>query len=204
MDVRRSRALARHYRRPRAHPYRGRGDAPGWIDLRAEPYRVETDLEDLVRYSSWPGVRALQHWLRDLHSEGGAFETNDCAFTGPEPNRREPPDEGRSALRARGRVMVLLRELGRNTVRRTDRLVDRFDRALAAADVGTHAERIAVLVAPARVHYLAPDIHGAQVVLEFRVWGDDDVQLSERLEVLVKAFREAFATVERGLDDLDR
>src|SRR5688500_373386 len=98
---------------PRSHPWVGAaGDSHGrYYDLTATPALIRSALEDFVPWSHHPAIEELYSLLERLNHPDSPLETNDCAFTGPEPNEHPQLEK---LLQCQGRIMLLFRALPRN------------------------------------------------------------------------------------------
>ena len=67
---------------PRSHPWTTATTNAGfrYVDLKAEPSRIRTSLEDLTPWAHYPAIEALYALL--TNGPGCLLESNDCAFTG--------------------------------------------------------------------------------------------------------------------------
>jgi len=173
---------------PRSHPWMDVAGHPEcrYYDLTASPALIRRSLEDFQPWSSYPATEAFYVLLEQLNLPGSAFESNDCAFTGPHENDQPMYP---AALQCSGRVMVLFRDLRQNTtLARVEHLKDALHRELAAIDPGFTGALIGTTLIPVR--YLAlPDGDGTQLgwqlMISFWAWGDT---VAETMSTLGRLF----------------
>jgi len=160
---------------PRSHPWT---DAVGnsgsrYYDFKASPQLVRTSLEDFTPWSGFAAVESFYRLLEWINAPGGAFESNDCEFTGP---RQNPDPVFEKSLECSGRLMILYRELSLNLSRaRVERLEDTLQRRLAELDsefewgvVGTTIMRTRYVDLPGPEQGQL----GYQLMLSFWAWGE--------------------------------
>jgi hypothetical protein len=129
-----------------------------------------------------------------LNGETSPFESNDCAFVGPELNE----DSGfRKRLQCSGRLGLLFRDLGVNT---SETAVSRLIAGLHARleEIDPEFAWGAVGTTRLRVHYLElPEgrKEGFQVLLSFWAWGDDVPEVFDNLARVVVGLREALESL---------
>jgi len=176
----------------RSHPWStSTGDlSHRYYDFRAKPELIPVVLEDLRPWDAHGAVQSIYRLLAWINGPGSPFESNDCAFDGPEDNVEHGFPK---RLQSSGRLGVLFRDLSLNT---NDRAMSRWiggihdvlrvlDPDFAWGAVGT--TRL-------RVHYRdLPDGHaeGSQLLLSFWAWGDDEPEVFENLARVIAALREA-------------
>jgi len=161
-----------------------------YYDFRAKPELIPVVLEDFRPWDAYDAVRSFYDLLAWINGEGSPFESNDCALAGPEAN----VDGGfRKRLQCCGRLGVLFRDLGLNTSERAmSRWVEGIHTGLRALDpdfawgaVGTTRLRVEYRDRP------EGRAEGAQLLLSFWAWGDDEVEVFENLARVISALREA-------------
>jgi hypothetical protein len=183
--------------RVRAHPWtRAEGDAAHrYVDFREHPELIRTSLEDLRPWADHAFTEAFYRLIEWLNGPESLLESNDCAFSGVQPN--DSPHSARR-LQASGRLMVLFRHLPSNT--RPDRigeLTERVARALSAS--GQDLEAV-VGVSIVEVLYTAlpgpPERRrGQQLMLSFWAWGDDEAQVFGNVDRTLGHLTEALRSV---------
>ncbi len=161
----------------RSHPWNdSQGDPRArYYDLKAEPERVRSSLEDLRPWSHYDAIQDFYELVLLLNQAGSTLESNDCAFTGPEPNVQPSIQK---ALECSGRVMVLFRGLVENTrAARVAGLKDDLHRELSQRDTEFAWGMIGTTLLPVR--YLALPVVGNgqlgwQLMISFWAWGDSE------------------------------
>ncbi len=175
---------------PRSHPWTDTAANPDfrYYDLKAEPSRIRTSLEDFVSWSRYPAIDAiytLLEWLNASTSES-TLETNDCAFTGPHPNEVSAFSK---TLQCSGRIMVLYRDLAQNLSRgKIESLKNDLHFSLGALDSEFEWGMIGTTIIPVRYVTLpAPNDAqiGHQLMISFWAWGDSEAELMQNLERVV-------------------
>jgi hypothetical protein len=176
----------------RSHPWStSTGDLNyRYYDFRAKPEQISVVLEDLRPWDTYAAVQSIYGLLAWVNGPGSPFESNDCAFDGPEDN----VDHGFSKrLQCCGRLGVLFRDLGLNTDERAmNRWVERIHTGLCALEPGF--EWGAVGTTRLRVDYRdLPEGHaeGEQLLLSFWAWGDDEPEVFENLARVIAALCDA-------------
>jgi hypothetical protein len=181
---------------PRSHPWVGAASdkASRYYDLTATPAHIRSSLEDFVPWARYAAVEAFYVLLERINHSKSLLESNDCAFTGPHPSESLATQK---ALECSGRVMVLFRELTRNTAGgQIETLKNELHLALAKLDPNFRSGVVGTTIVPVR--YLAlPEANdeqlGAQLMISFWAWGnseDENMQnLSRLLRNLTNALR---------------
>jgi hypothetical protein len=169
---------------PRAHPWTDAASSPAhrYRDFKASPQLVRTSLED---YTPWDGHDAIETFYRLVewvNAPRGAFESNDCEFTGPHEDGAHPP----KSQECSGRLMILFRDLQLNLSHPLVaglehdlhvRLVG-IDPAFEWGIVGTTVVRTRYVGLPGG----APGRLGYQLMLSFWAWGDDEAETMANLD----------------------
>lgn len=168
--------------RVRAHPWvDAEGDASyRYYDLRRHPRHIRTSLEDLVAWRELSGVETFFQLIEWLNGPDSALESNDCAFSGPGPNTG---DHSPLRLGVSGRLMVLFRQLERNTdPDEVDALTQQVGYALTLADPELDAAAIGVSVVEVQFTELPDNARaGHQLMVSFWAWGDDEAEVDRNL-----------------------
>ncbi len=160
---------------PRAHPWvDAAGDAAcRYYDFTAHPALIRRSLEDFQPFSGDAAIEKFYVLLEEINQPSSALESNDCAFTGPHENDQPMVPK---AMQCSGRVMVLFRELRRNTDRgRIESLKDHLHIALAELDRDFPWGMVGTTLVPVRYLTLAggaEDQLGWQLMISFWAWGD--------------------------------
>ena len=182
----------------RSHPWStSTGDLNHrYYDFKAKPELIPLVLEDLRPWEAYAAVRSFYGLLAWINGPGSPFESNDCAFAGPEANS----DGGfRKRLQCGGRLGVLFRDLSLN----------RSERAMSRWVEGIHT-RLRVLdpdfewgaVGTTRLRVVFRDLpegraEGSQLLVSFWAWGDDEGEVFENLARVISALREALESPSR-------
>ena len=147
-------------------------------------------LEDFRPWDAYVAVRSFYDLLAWINGEGSPFESNDCAFVGPEEN---VDGDFRKRLQCCGRLGILFRDLSLNTSERAmSRWIEGIHTGLRALDpdfawgaVGTTRMRVDYRELP------EGRADGSQLLLSFWAWGDDEPEVFENLARVISALREA-------------
>ena len=182
----------------RSHPWSTGAADPDhrYYDFRTRPELIPEVLEDFRPWGAYVAVRSFYDLLAWINGPASPFESNDCAFSGPEENA----DRGfRKRLQCSGRLGLLFRDLRVNTDERAMmRLVEGIHVRLRALDpdfawgaVGTTRLRVDFLELP------EGGAEGSQVLLSFWAWGDDEPEVFENLARVIAALRETLESFAR-------
>jgi hypothetical protein len=179
----------------RSHPWLGTADDPTLrcLDLRAHPELIRTSLEDFLPFDRYPAVHTFYALLAWLNGPGSDLETNDCAFVGPAP-AETPVGKRREAT---GRVMLLFRDLHRNTsAAAVQGLLQRVGGAVQEEDPAFAWGAVAVARVAVRFTGLPEGRQaGHQLLVSFWAWGDDDAEVMANLD---RVFRNLTGALQRG------
>lgn len=179
----------------RSHPWTTSttDESERYYDLRKEPELIPVVLEDFRPWQAYAAVRSFYDLVAWINGPRSPFESNDCAFTGPEPNS----EDVRKRLQCGGRLGLLFRDLTLNTsASAVDELIEELHARLRTLE--PRFAWGAVGTTRLRVDYLAlPDgcSVGWQVLVSFWAWGDDEAEVFENLRRVVVALREALASL---------
>jgi hypothetical protein len=174
---------------PRSHPWTtATANADfRYIDLKADPSRIRTSLEDFTSWAHYPAVLELYALLEWLNGPGSDLESNDCAFTGP--HATDTPDVSK-ALQCSGRIMVLYRDLVQNLSRaRVELLKDALHQRLAVCDSKLRWGVIGTSILPVRYLTLPSsdgDSLGHQLMISFWAWGGSEAELMRNLDRVLR------------------
>jgi hypothetical protein len=169
---------------PRSHPWTDSAACADYryIDLKADPARIRTSLEDFVPWSHYAAIDEFYGLVEWLNRQLSTLESNDCAFTGPHAN--DVPSMAK-ALQCSGRIMVLFRALTKNLARPT---VESFKNALhhrlGAIDPTFPWGVIGTTIVPVRYVSLPVPEHqqlGHQLMISFWAWGSTEEELMTNL-----------------------
>ena len=195
---RRASAEPTPFEQARAHPWT---DATGnaearYYDLTTTPEHISSSLEDFQPWSHYAAVEDFYLLLESLNRPSSLFESNDCAFCGPEANEQTTIAR---ALQCSGRVMLLFRTLERNTVPGSiEALKNQLHHELASLDPRFEWGVIGTTLVPAR--YLALADHGdnqlgCQLMISFWAWGHTEADTMTNLKRLFKSLSRALANL---------
>jgi hypothetical protein len=182
----------------RAHPWTDATSNPlyRYYDLTAAPEHIRQSLEDFRPWSHYAAIEDFYRFLEALNRPSSVFESNDCAFSGPEAHDQSTMPK---AFQCSGRVMVLFRALERNTLPGSiERLKHDLHHELAPLDRGFEWGVIGTTLVPTR--YLALADHadnqlGCQLLISFWAWGDSEADTMVNLKRL-------FENLSRALTNL--
>ncbi len=161
-----------------------------YYDFRAKPDLIPVVLEDLRPWDSHAAVQSIYDLLAWINGPESPFESNDCAFAGPEDN---VDGAFPKRLQCCGRLGVLFRDLSLNTSERAmSRWVEGIHTGLRVLDpdfawgaVGTTRLRVDYRDLP------EGRAEGSQLLLSFWAWGDDEDEVFENLGRVIAALHEA-------------
>jgi hypothetical protein len=164
--------------------------------LTATPARIRSSLEDFLPWSRFPAVESFYSLLERLNHPKSVLESNDCAFSGPHAN------EDLTILKpvqCFGRVMVLFRELERNTEEGLVAwLKNELHLELRELDSAFQWGAVGTTLIPVR--YLAlPEAGekqlGLQLMISFWAWGDQQADTMANLARVMKNLTQALRRV---------
>jgi len=186
---------------PRSHPWIDSvGSASArYYDLTATPSLIRSSLEDFVPWSHYPAIDGFYSLLEWVNRPGSTLESNDCAFSGPEPN---PGVDLSQALQCQGRVMLLFRTLERNRGGQIARLENSLHQSLAPLDPTFDDGAIGTTVVP--VHYRALPLGsqlGAELMISFWAWGGSEGECLHSLARLIESLSTALRQASTSLRD---
>jgi len=169
---------------PRSHPWTDSATCADfrYVDLRAEPSRIRTSLEDFVPWGHYAAIDDFYTLVEWLNGPVSTLESNDCAFTGPHANEVASLPK---TLQCSGRVMVLFSALAKNLVRpKLESLKDALHHRLAALDPAFAWGMIGTTLLPVRYVTLpGPEDAqlGHQLMISFWAWGSSEKELMSNL-----------------------
>jgi hypothetical protein len=182
----------------RSHPWTDATGNPNYryYDLTAAPEHIRHSLEDFHPYRHYAAIEDFYVLLESLNRRNSAFESNDCAFSGPQVNDQPTIPK---AFQCSGRVMLLFRALERNTVPGcVEQLKNQLHGELAPVDRNFEWGVIGTTLVPVR--YLALAAHGdnqlgCQLMICFWAWGDTEADTMTNLQRLFKNLSRALANL---------
>jgi hypothetical protein len=154
--------------------------------LTASPALIRSALEDFVPWKRYAAVEAFYVLLERLNHEKSLLESNDCAFTGPHPSESTATQK---ALECSGRVMVLFRDLPRNTAAgQIEGLKNELHLALAKLDPNFRSGVVGTTIVPVRYLALsgADEQLGVQLMISFWAWGNSEEENMQNLSRLLR------------------
>ena len=177
------------FNEPRSHPWTDTAGRPEcrYYDLTREPSLIRRSLEDFRPWRHYAAVEDFYVLLAALNRPASPLETNDCAFDGPHENENPAFEK---SLQCDGRVMVLFRNLERNTIAgEVEQLAHRLHRNLAETDPTLRWGVIGTSIIPVR--YLGlPEVdgrqQGSQLMISFWAWGDSEAECMRYLRRVLK------------------
>jgi hypothetical protein len=177
------------FEEPRSHPWTDAvaSAASRYYDLKAHPDLIRTALEDFLPWSHYAAVTQLYELLERLNAPASILESNDCAFSGPQPS--DAPQFGK-ILQCEGRVMILYRELEWNLSRhRVEGLTNAIHVRLASLDREFEWGMVGTTIVPVRYVDLPPAHDqnlGYQLMLSFWAWGDSEAEVMDNLDRVMR------------------
>ncbi|MEO6772729.1 MAG: hypothetical protein ABI467_06865 [Kofleriaceae bacterium] len=172
-----------------------------YYDLKNEPARIRTSLEDFVPWQSYAGIDRFFGLLEALNGPRSKLESNDCAFEGPSPN--ESPSIAK-AMQCTGRVMVLFRDLARNlSTRDVSALKNSLHEELGTLDPELEWAMIGTTLVP--VNYVTLPVErelqlGQELMVSFWTWGNSEAEVMTHLDRVMKNLTTAFARIDDALN----
>ena len=157
------------------------------IPIRASPALIRSSLEDFIPWERYAAIEVFYVLLERLNHEKSLLESNDCAFTGPHPSESSATQK---ALECSGRVMVLFRDLPRNTAAgQIETLKNELHLALTRLDPNFRSGVVGTTIVPVR--YLAlPEANdeqlGVQLMISFWAWGNSEDENMQNLSRLLR------------------
>ena len=189
----------------RSHPWT---DATGnphfrYYDLTESPEHIRSSLEDFQPWQHYAAIEDFYRLLESLNRRGSVFESNDCEFSGPTRNDQSTIPK---AFQCTGRVMILFRELARNTLPGSvEQLKNQLHRELVELDRRFEWGIIGTTLVPAR--FLALDALdaldngdaqlGRQLMISFWAWGNTEADTMTNLKRLFRSLSRALAKLSK-------
>ena len=172
----------------RSHPWIDTVDNPEcrYYDFTLHPELIRTSLEDFLPWSNYEAIDNFYKMLEDLNNSKSFLESNDCAFTGPEPNQNP---QFQKSLECSGRVMILFSDLIKNTMDdNIERLAYELHCHLSTHDAEFQLGVIGTTITPVRYLALGESDEqqmGTKLMISFWVWGDGEDEIMENLNRLI-------------------
>jgi hypothetical protein len=181
---------------PRSHPWQGSALDPAacYHDFTRVPALIRSSLEDFMPHRHYAAVEEFYGLIEWVNRPQSALESNDCAFSGPQPSGTAPSTQ---SFECSGRLMLLYRALEMNTVpARVDWLGTRFHRELAQLDTTFTSGVIGTTLVPVRYLALPEGAQlGQQLMLSFWAFGDSDADVMHSLDRLFRNLAQAVRAV---------
>jgi hypothetical protein len=179
---------------PRAHPWIDAVDNPSccYYDLTRTPALIRSALEDFTPWANYAAIQDFYALLEAINQTRSPFETNDCAFTGPQADGEAGAHD---ALQCSGRLMLLFRALERNVVAgEIEQLKNQLHHQLMRLDPNFRAGAVGTTLIP--VHYLALEQRGSahlgwQLMVSFWAWGCSEADAMRNLARLFASVAQA-------------
>ena len=176
----------------RSHPWTTGTEelSPRYYDFKAQPELIPEVLEDFRPWDAYAAIRTFYDLVAWINGPGSPFESNDCAFAGPEDN----VDVGfRKQLQCYGRLGIFFRDLDRNTSEREmSEWIEGLHLGLQALDPGFSWGAVGTTTLRVDYRDLPEDrAEGWQLLLSFWAWGDDEPEVFANLVRVIAALREA-------------
>jgi hypothetical protein len=168
----------------RSHPWNYALSDPSHVyyDLKMEPERIRTSLEDFVALGQNVATTAFYELIEWLNGPDSALESNDC---GARPIHENRNTNFPKKFECTARLMILFRDLPLNLVDgNTVWLEDAVQRYLHNIDPEFEWSVVGTTLVPANYVTLElpeSDQRGKQLLLSFWAWGDDDDEIWSNL-----------------------
>ena len=185
---------------PRSHPWtQALSDTSHrYYDLKAEPGKIRTALEDFLNLGTNPATETFYGLLQWLNGPQSALESNDCGARSPKTNQNPIFPKG---LECTARLMILFRDLEHNlSAENTSWLEDAIQHYLKQIDTDFDWGVVGTTLVPATFVTLPlpePMQAGKQLLLSFWAWGDDETDVWANLA-------RAFSNTEVALQEVSR
>jgi hypothetical protein len=188
------------FERARSHPWTDATGNPDfrYYDLTAAPEHIRSSLEDFQPWSHYAAIEAFYRLLESLNRRSSLFESNDCAFSGPEANEQPAIPK---AFQCSGRVMLLFRAIERNTRPGSiEHLKNQLHHQLAELDQRFEWGMVGTTLVPTRYLALArpgENQLGSQLMISFWAWGDTESDTMTNLKRLFESLSSALGNLSR-------
>jgi hypothetical protein len=189
------------FEQARSHPWTDSTGNPDfkYYDLTAAPEHIRSSLEDFQPWSHYAAIEDFYLFLESLNRRSSVFESNDCAFSGPQANDQPGIPK---AFQCSGRVMLLFRAIERNTLPGSiEQLKNQLHHELAELDRRFEWGMVGTTLVPTR--YLALENHGDnqvgyQLMISFWAWGDTEADTMTNLKRLFKSLARALGNLSKS------
>ena len=161
-----------------------------YLDFKSRPELIRTHLEDFVPFTAEISIQQFFEMIEWVNRPDGLFETNDCAFRGPEEHKDVL---FKKALRASGRIQFFIRNLENNV--NTD-TVKWFWRMFHIYLSLQHRDEEWVIMEASlqKTDFIEIDKIGTRVSVRFSAYGEN---CSECFDALFNCFSGLFGTFKR-------
>lgn len=171
---------------PRRHPWSvGKKNASfRYYDFKQQPELIATVLEDFLPHAHHQGTQRFFDFLRWVNGPDSIMESNDCATRPPKDNNDPTSPSARAQV---GRVMLLFREIRRNLDdAEYERLIGLLLQEIQCIDPQmTQHQGVFGLTLEPTAYELPHDQEslymGAQLAVNYWVWGENDEALFQNL-----------------------
>jgi len=184
----------------RSHPWIDAESDPThrYYDFRRNPELIRSSLEDMQEWNAYSATETFYRLLEWLNGSESAFESNDCAFSGPAVNTSTQISK---RLQCSGRLMILYRDLALNTSpEQVHWLTNAAAHALRRIDPIFEWGAIGATIMSVRFTTLPgpPELQrGQQLMLSFWAWGENEYEVMTSLDRTIHNV----TVVLRGLSD---
>lgn len=185
---------------PRSHPWVGGSHGARYYDFKADPSAIRVALEEFAPFARYPAIEIFYALIERLNHPESLFESNDCSFSGPEPNSNA---RFRKVLECSGRVMIFFRELELNTSEasvewlqtKLNQTLHELDATFRFGVVGTTRVPVRYLALPSE----NPGQLGQEMMISFWAFGDSEDECMRNLARVLKNLTQGLRKVDREL-----
>ncbi len=196
--------------------------SPGqYYDLRTEPEKIRTHLEEFFPYSEYQSVQEFYDLVEWLNGEDSIYETNDCRLEDLAENKQR--DIADNDFVRTGTLSWFFRDLNLNLSKDSEYWSNLYQTHQINADGfrltpnyyqikfmdAMHLKLLSfeseivfdcIAIAPYNTFYEYAEVdhpfkHGCQIAHRFWIWGDSDKEIFERFNHTVKAFETCFKSL---------
>lgn len=167
-----------------------------YYDLKVTPSLIRTSLEDFVPWQHYPAIERFYLLLEWINGAASPFESNDCEFSGPQPNENPHSPLARECS---GRLMILFRDCQRNVdSAELSALTRALHIALATSDLEFESGIVGTTLVPVRyvdLPGLSEAQLGSQLMISFWAWGTTDSNTMTNLHRLMNNLANALHAI---------
>jgi hypothetical protein len=169
-----------------------------YVDFKSRPHLIRSTIGDLKPYHYQPFAEEFLSLLTWLNSGAVSFESNDCAFRGPQPNI---DSHFKNRLRTDGRLMILYRQLLANTQPAS---IDWLQGALFSELQKIEPDFWFGAVGLSKMATVYMDLHpdpkkgalGQQIMISMFAYGNNSRKCLDNMRTVLRALRHALAVVD--------